>query len=617
MRSCRAAASKAICAMLVLLLIAFFPATLGHPSGSRAGGASVSSPTARPEGTLGTSGIGGLSPQSTLDSRVRGLAPAESNVYATDPYEFHTHQPAPMGIADYGVTNAGEDPYYYYTPAVQGIVALEKNVSVANATLGTLSPTFATQLNVMFVFNNAAGSQFTYWVQDVAQYNTSTGEIYRFVDNIWNDTASGASMNPSTVTGNGTLLEASGGSYLYADVSNPALPGSRDAPVTAGESYSVQMDAIQTTSGAAGVEFLYSDGSGWVSYDQAIFPWAANLEHFFGFVVDGQVLNYVGIPYDLELTFGGPGGGSQTTDVFSDLDLRLLYFNGHNWQSPENAFNFGTETAEGSQQVEALPAYSDIDGNVSTLLFNGSSQDSTVGRLFNVSQIGILNFTDPSVSGDILVNGRPTPFSGGAATLVLWPGTYDVNLSVNGQMTVLGMCRSVAGKTDVVTPASPCPSGTVPPPTGSGGVSNLGWLYVLLALIVVVIVVAIVLVLLFRRRSGIPPPTSPYPPQFYSPTGVPPGVIGGSPSAGPPAAGVAAPTYYPPPPAGGSWLVPPPSPVYAPPVYPAAASPPMSPPPAVVSPPVAIPYRSCPRCGTPAAHGTVQCLRCGAYLPPG
>jgi hypothetical protein len=455
----------AVGAVLILLSLVLF--SLGTATAARSQGESpvagtVGSPPT-PRATDVAGGAGGRPTTFAPDFTPRtGNAPQPSAT-GIDPYEYYSDEPAPMGIADWGVTAAGGGAYSYTTPAVRGTMTFFGNPEVANASLGSSSPYFGVQLNVMLVFDDSAGTQYTYWVQDVALYNTTSDQVLFFVDNIWNDSASGSQMTSSSVSGNGTVSSSAEGGF-YNDETTDALPGGTDTPLAAPDALTLEMDSFQTDTGAPGVAFLYTDGFGPIAFDVVDFPWATNAEVDYGFVVDGAATTPVGEPYDLELVFGGPGGGSQTSDLLSDLLFTLWYFNGDNFQTPQNAFNFGGETAEGASNVFDYGVYIRDDGNLSGLLVNGTVSDSVLSQLYNYTIVSDLIFTDGTENGSLSINGVPTPFYGGVANLTLYPGSYYVNVTLGGTTVPLGICTLTAESVLEVSLSSPCAGGTPPAP---------------------------------------------------------------------------------------------------------------------------------------------------------
>jgi hypothetical protein len=561
------------------------PVTLPMGRGPPAGGTALGPVASRLDPTLH---------RYVPEQRQHGAAAGVIN-----PLDYYASEPAPMGIADYGVSGPGVGPYLYGTSAVWGMVTLGSIPTVANSSLGGLSAWFAVQLNVMLVFN-VSGVDYTYWVQDVVDYNTSSAAIVQYVDNIWNDSQPGSQMYTSSVTGNGSILSTSEGG-AYVTVANSALPGASEVRVAAGSSFSLEMATGTVPSGAPAVDFSYSDGQGRVTYDQAVFTWAAGHTVLYGFIVYGGGTNPLGGSYDLELTFGGPGGGHQTTDVASDLTFQLMYLGGNNFEAPTNAFNFGHDTAEGSQNVADSLSPPALGGNLTSTLQSGGGGPA---QLYTYGQEGSLNFTGGGAGGSLTVNDVATSYTGEYANLTLSPGWYYVNYTSGGETFHLGICQVTAGAAVHVSAAAPC-TGT-PPVTnhGNGG----GFSFPSTDVLAVVAAAAVVLVAIFvaiRLRSRARPVAGgPFGGGAIMP---PPGV------GGPPAQGGAlgpwpsAPTapYYPTPPSYGTPYAPLPPPLGVPGL-------PATPPPVVAPPSV----EYCPRCGTAMSVGSALCPRCGLTTAP-
>lgn len=262
-----------------------------------------------------------------------------------NPYLFYSQEPAPMGIADYGI-GPNLQPYSYGTQAFLGIVKVN-SLNTYNSSLNLSANWMSFQLNVNLLFENG-NNEFTYWIQDVANLDTSNNYI-QFIDNIWNDSSISSSMYSSTVLGNGTIGN-SGGTGFYYCWANQYLPGN---DVYLSYPYTIQFEVITYINalGYPAVEFLYNDGYGWVTYDNAVFIFSNDLTSYPYFLVDGYQYEPDGKVYDAELILGGPGSGYQTYDVDSSLFLQLEFWNGNNFQMVPNAYNFGSHTAEGISNV--------------------------------------------------------------------------------------------------------------------------------------------------------------------------------------------------------------------------------------------------------------------------
>ena len=122
-----------------------------------------------------------------------------------DPTSLYSNEPAPMGLADYGIESSGlfGTAYAYNTTSFLGGVALN-SLSVTNNTTNSQDMSF--QFNINLVFYNA-GNEYVYWVQDVAYLNTTTHEIF-FIDNVWNMSSPSQTMLNSTLSGNGVVANS-------------------------------------------------------------------------------------------------------------------------------------------------------------------------------------------------------------------------------------------------------------------------------------------------------------------------------------------------------------------------------------------------------------------------
>lgn len=339
--------------------------------------------------------------------------------YVVNPYPSVNSEPAPMGIADYGL-GPNNNPYSYNTTSFFG------KATITNLLVnGAYGQSLTFQLNVNLVFS-LGGQNYTYWIQDVAYLNTnSTNRYIQFLDNVWNFSSHSSSMHNSTISGNGTCYSSSSGTYYY-DGANNNLPGNNvkvKYPTTIElrvVSYLKQSNGVQFPA----VAFEYNDGNGWITYDNAIFHFAANPSNT-SFLVDGFNYNPYGTFYDAELIMGGPGGGSQTVDQSSNLSLQLYYWNGNNYQMVVNAYNFGRDTAEGISNVTTTTSFAQ-SGNITATYYNGSG---TLSILYSKSDVSVLNIQSMLNSGYLYVNGSQiTEFISGDVNVTLHPGNYTVEL---------------------------------------------------------------------------------------------------------------------------------------------------------------------------------------------
>ncbi len=360
--------------------------------------------------------------------------------YQVNPFGSYSSEPAPMGIADYGL-GYSDVPYNYTTTSFLGVISIY-SLSTMNSTAADVLGNMTFQMNLNLVLTNN-GIQYDYWVQDVANVNTSNNEV-SFLDNVWNLSSQQAAMYNSSVIGNGTVTSA-GNSAFYYDFAASSLKGN-NVSLTYPTVIQLKMKATRSIIGLPEVDFLYNDGWGWIIYDNVIFQFAKETNSSPSFYVDGNAYNPFGTFYDAELIMGGPGNGSQTDDVNSSVYMGLQYYNGHNYQSIQNAYNFGSDTAEAIYNVSAQGAYNETNG---LLYSNASNGPGTLNLIYYASELSNLRILTAIRHGTLFINdSNITEFENGTVNVSLFPGTYSVKLYdySSGTFSDLGNVTLTAGK---------------------------------------------------------------------------------------------------------------------------------------------------------------------------
>ena len=356
-----------------------------------------------------------------------------------NPYLSYIKEPAPMGIADYGL-GLNRVPYNYSSESFLGVIDVNslKTYNSSRFVLGNV--TFQLNLNMVFSYE---GKSYVYWVQDVLYLNTSNNEA-SFLDNIWNLSSSNANMFNSTVLGNGTVSSA-GNSYFYFDFASNSSSGNNISLKYPTTIY-LKMNATVSSLGIPEVVFLYNDGYGWIVYDKAIFHFVTKSGAVPYFYVDGAAYNPSGAYYDAELVMGGPGNGSQTSGVNSSLYLMLDYYNGNNYQAIQNAYNFGSDTLERVNNFNSSGVYNVTNGQLASSMSPGLSP---LGLIYSSGDLSSLMIVSSIKDGALFVNGTNlTEFSDYIVNVTLFPGTYSVKLYdyATGVYTYLGNVTLSAGK---------------------------------------------------------------------------------------------------------------------------------------------------------------------------
>ncbi|MCL4341190.1 MAG: thermopsin [Candidatus Thermoplasmatota archaeon] len=337
-----------------------------------------------------------------------------------NPYVY-AGEPAPMGIASYGL-GPENSAFILNSSSYIGIINIS-SIDVYNSSWPGKDMTFQLNLNLVFTYN---GQDYVYWVQDVAYLSTSSREI-EFLDNVWNSSSYTAQMYSSSITGNGTVATSGGIGYYYDEPQS--IPGNL-VVLSYPSEVILRINASTTSTGIPEVNFSYQDGYGWVTYDNVLFPFATigyGSEHF---MVNGYQPKPDGLPMDAELILGGPGGGSDTNDNQSALSLMLQYWNGNNYQSVFDAFNFGSNTAEGISNATVTPLDSYSLGVPGSEVTSGPG---TLSMIYNTSEVGFVSILAPGYqSGSINVNDASIGYTGGRANITLAAGRYNLTLVSGG-----------------------------------------------------------------------------------------------------------------------------------------------------------------------------------------
>ena len=242
---------------------------------------------------LGGTGTGvATTPPTVAPTHIPAVASAKVGAEGVNVYAIYSSEPAPMGIADYGVGASG--PYNYTTTEFSGEVAIQ-SLQAKNA---TGDPSVGFQLNAVLPIQTANGLR-VYWVQDVAQFDTSTNQAY-FLDNVWNFSSYSSSMDSSAIRGAGQIGTYTGGQSFYYDWAD-ALPISLPLPAKVTFLVSTALDSSNLPT----VTFEYDTGAGLQSYDTVTFTSAKGVTHFTGFEVSGFGYTPAGNYYDSELVLTG------------------------------------------------------------------------------------------------------------------------------------------------------------------------------------------------------------------------------------------------------------------------------------------------------------------------
>lgn len=338
-----------------------------------------------------------------------------------NPVQFRSAEPAPMGIADFGVTAKGASAtaYEYNATSLEG-QAVVRSMSVTIS--GSSSKVTAFELNAVIVLQRD-GVSYTYWIQnglhlDASSHQYTIGGAY-----VWNFSSSAAKLTAGELKGNSSSVLVTD-TYYFIPGCGPSFPG-QCSTLTLPATLTGRIIS-STAGGLPYVAYQYDIGQGWVTYDNVTFLHMAGASDP-GFRVSGFTPTplSVGAYYDAEWVWVGAGGDSASVDQGSDINMTLARWNGHNFQSVPTAWNFGSNTGESASNVTDLAS---APGGAVPAAHLASGPGS-LGVVYNLSTVGFLNLTVPTTGpATLLVDGASVPFDGGWANVTLETGDHSLYL---------------------------------------------------------------------------------------------------------------------------------------------------------------------------------------------
>jgi len=249
---------------------------------------------------------------------------------------LYTANPAPMGVAYYGLSGTGTGTP---TAATLTTTAIQGSVDVADvrgADLYQAAPdSFSIQLNAVLTGVTLLGNpSYTFWTQDIATYFPSSDTLM-LVTNIWNFSGLPISSN---------ALYATSGSFTTDDFSDYGTLGfyySEYAVQGVTEPFDLTLemqstvDVFNGTTGLNEVVFGASLTSSTLNFnypgfDSVVFDSSASPPYGtvpYGepapYTASGTALNPLGLTDDFELVICGPGGGSNVDLSAANAELGL------------------------------------------------------------------------------------------------------------------------------------------------------------------------------------------------------------------------------------------------------------------------------------------------------
>lgn len=364
--------------------------------------------------------------------------------------KFYSSEPAPMGIADCGIGPNG--PYILETTQFKGVIYIYDLFVVSywpnRSVLSYLPYGVSFQLNVVLSYKYK-GYSYALWLQNVLEYDTQTHEAF-FVDNIWNFSAPFANVN--SVSGNGYIgyVDSSGHNVSFYYYETPTISLLLPAVVE------LLINVTTNKLGQPVIYFWYNYGDGWVNYDTVTVTNVISAKDVY-LLVNGYQRTGSGNFYDAELVMAGPSNGAIATIQTASVYLALEYWNGYNFQAVRNAYNFGSNTAETSENVIAEAVYFTSNGLPLVYLTAGYGD---LGQLWNQNQLTTLVINTGVSSGYVAIyNASLTypqalklaltiPFVNSEVILSLYPMTYAILVyDNNGNLVGEANVYAIAGET--------------------------------------------------------------------------------------------------------------------------------------------------------------------------
>ncbi|MCI4369087.1 MAG: thermopsin, partial [Thermoplasmata archaeon] len=144
----------------------------------------------------------GVMPSDRAEATVPSPMPVRPAAFQVNPYLAHSKEPAPMGIADFGVSGSGggSSAYAYSTASFQAS-ALVQSMHIAATSGSSTIKVAAFELNAVVVLQ-LNGTNYSYWIQNGLHVDTSTDEYTIGGAYVWNFSSPTARLSGSELKGN-------------------------------------------------------------------------------------------------------------------------------------------------------------------------------------------------------------------------------------------------------------------------------------------------------------------------------------------------------------------------------------------------------------------------------
>ena len=373
---------------------------------------------------------------------------AKEQGYITPSY---SGQPAPMGVSYFGLSNT----------SLGGVQATELNTTsvYATANLSNVEPEnlvdsspdgMTIQENAVLTNVTLFGTPgYSFWTQNVIVLFPTT-DILELETNVWNFSSGPLSSN--VFYQHGPYGVQVGEEYYYASYPLALTP----FPVLYPFNIALWMNSsvingrdamsftVQVTSSAYPSEDFTAANYDYVIFNSIPSAGGPGVSTPSPYTANGYAYNPIGLPDDFELTFGGPGGGSQATLFQADATLSLQYLNGitHTYETVPSAYNFGGETGETSTGANVAWTLNGAGAPVATMttgpsflsgLWNASLPQGSFPVTLAVTPANAFAIVTPvGFNPNFVIAEAALAPTGFTNVLNLAPGDYSLTLELSG-----------------------------------------------------------------------------------------------------------------------------------------------------------------------------------------
>ncbi len=290
---------------------------------------------------------------------------------------INSSTPYAVGVVSYGLYNIsnGSGPYQVQTGEIIGYAKISRLAAFNSSPPGNTSAYGATlQLNAVLNITSAQGNNYSYWIQDVMDMNTSNG-TYMIGDNVWNMTGLFANTSSGTIIGrgnstffltplyNGTQINES----FYSYFPNYTYPSAYPL-------YFIPAERVKIVNSYPVVQVGYEQNGSYYWYDNVTFDIPAKSAYFlvtpYYQTPAPELLHNASSFYDAELVLGGEGSGEVSNFSQANVTLWIGYLDNQTLIPFPAVGVFGSDTQEAARNLAISQANGDALITTGSLYYN-------------------------------------------------------------------------------------------------------------------------------------------------------------------------------------------------------------------------------------------------------